>query len=248
MYRLIFCLCTLTLILALESCAMLPPSLPKLHTSEMVKGKATHLKKIWKKQGITNPSFFLLKSDLKFAEPPLFTLRGKTFLVPRRTGWSQTSIIQFARHLPLRLGECSILADPILLVFFDWTVPAKEKNIYQLAARVLDSNQPLFIFIGSSGFDSHGRDSGGMTLHLGPGRSFSVVAKHNPQGFKYEPEQTIAHELGHMAGLAHNPAIDEQGNPNVNIMHPRGCLYCSFLPQQCRQLQDYFSQLISTML
>lgn len=227
---------------------MLAPSLPKLHTSEMEQGKATNLKKIWEKQGISNPSFSLLKTDLKITEPPLFTLSGTTFLVPRKTGWSQESIIEFARHLPLRLGECTILADPILLVFFDWAAPAKEKNIYRLAAMVPERNQPLFIFIGSSGSDSHGHDSGGMTLHLGPGRSFAVVAKLSPQGFKYESEQTIAHELGHIAGLAHEQAIDEQGNPNVNMMHPRGCLYCSFLPQQCRQLQDYCSQLISTML
>jgi len=218
---------------------MFPPALPKLHTREIKPEKAANLKRIWEKEGVTNASFSLLKSDLKFTEPPLFTLSGTTFLVPRKTGWNQASILEFARHLPLRLKECSILADPILLVIFDWVAPVKKKNIYKLAAMVPDSNQPLFIFVGSSGFDSHGRDSGGMTIHLSPDRSFSVVAKHSPQGFKYEPEQTIAHELGHIAGLAHEQEKDGQGNPNVNMMHPRGCLYCSFLPKQCLKLQNY---------
>ncbi|MBT7262150.1 MAG: hypothetical protein HN888_13635 [Desulfobacula sp.] len=201
--------------------------------------KNPELETVWHQKGFLNPAFFQLKSDPIFIQKDTFLLDNITFLVPRQNGWTIKSITDYTRHLPLRLGECSIAVNAILVIFFDLTMPVEDIDLISLVDKVPEKNHPIFFFSRSTGYTKHSLQSGGYTLFYGNGRSFAVISRYSPKDRKYDPEQTIAHELGHMAGLKHTPKEDGQGKPNVDLMQPRGCLYCSFTTVQCQSLQNY---------
>jgi len=220
-------------------CLRLPPAMPEIAINTMASKRYHELETLWHQKGFINPAFFELKSAHISIQKDAFLLDNITFLVPRRMGWTIKSIADYTRHLPLRLGECSIAINAIIVVFFDLTMPVDDIDLISLVERVPEKNHPIFFFSHSTGYTKHSLPSGGYTLFHGNGRSFAVISRYSPKGRKYEPEQTIAHELGHMAGLTHTPKKDELGKPNVDLMQPRGCLYCSFTPGQCQSLQNY---------
>jgi hypothetical protein len=144
-------------------------------------------------------------------------------------GWTKAQVQKWTEQIPWRFAECGIKMGPVDITMIEGADPHK-------LAQETKTSGPLIIFADKTGTDAFGRASGGVTIRRG-GRSYAIIARRSPSGFRFSPEQTVTHELGHILGLAHAPAKDLKGRPNVNLMQPRGCLYCSFTKAQCSKMR-----------
>jgi len=144
-------------------------------------------------------------------------------------GWTRAMVQKWTKHMPQRLSECGIKLGIVKITMIE------RSDLHKLAEEIKSSG-PLIIFADKTGTDINGRTSGGVTISRGS-RSYAIIARRSPSGSRFRPEQTVTHELGHILGLVHAPAKDLKGQPNVNLMQPRGCLYCSFTMAQCRKMR-----------
>ena len=221
----------------LGGCISLPPNLPMAYSLSLTKNQEKTLTQEFERQGFLNPIFLMLNTNYTPDNTPTYIFSDITFMIHRQSGWTKKRIAEYTRHLPVRLGECNVALGPIMLVFFDLASIDQDISLSLLASRIPDQNHPLFFFAKSTGYDKFGQSSGGLVMLDKKGRSFAVIASHNPKGKAYDPEQILAHELGHIAGIEHEKTLNDQGNPNVDLMQPRGCCYCSFNRYQCKKIQ-----------
>jgi hypothetical protein len=217
-------------------CAFGPPDLPELVVENRHPGNSSEEATALHSLGLPNPQVVYLRSPLT-AQPDGVRLEGLTCLVPREQGWGLEAIVSFSRHLPLRLSDCGIGMGPVRVVFFDAPQGFTNGDFSRLATRVPDAFRPFFFFTRATGTDERGRTSGGYTRHDDDGRPYAVIARSSADGTPFDPEQTLAHELGHMAGLEHTPERNRYGEPLIDLMHPRGCLYCAFTEEQCNRIR-----------
>jgi hypothetical protein len=199
------------------------------------KTEAILLSEQWGKNGFTNPRFAWLRSQRQTTETMKAKASGFTFFIPHKSDWSINLIIKYAQHLPLRLSECHIELDPILVIFAKATSPFEKISRNRPFPRA-----PFYIFTHQINRLANGQASGGVTLLDKNGNSYIVIPSHSPSEQHFQPEQTIAHELGHIAGFSHTPRTDQKGKDNIDLMQPNGCWYCSFSPSQCSSLRRYF--------
>lgn len=171
---------------------------------------------------------------------PTHRIDGGTFLLLKGTGWTAQKARAWAKHLPGRLATCGIQFGQPEIVLTDRPPPPPsplwERQFKKLAQDYSNLNRPLFIFtdaLGTSG------DVGGAALIIGGNEGVAVIARKNPTGRRYAAEQTLAHELGHLLGLKHSPARTRGGTANIDMMTPRGCLYCSFTAEQCALMRGH---------
>ncbi len=161
-------------------------------------------------------------------------LSGLTLLGLRHDGWTRATIDHWSSGLHRRLGECGIAVDGVQIAFSD--APGAVA-----AARQARGPGLLIVFADNTGTDAAGRASGGVTRRLDDGRQFATIARRSPSGRRLRPEQTVMHELGHLLGLAHSPKVNARGAANIDLMHPRGCLYCRFTSDQCGAMRAHAS-------
>lgn len=167
-------------------------------------------------------------------------LENVTFLVLKDTGWSPTRVQSWAAHLPERLAGCRIALENPALVLSDRSAPLPsadwEQRYRELARSLPPPDGPLFLFTDRLGLNA---EVGGAALTGLLGRSVAVIARRNGVGRRFAPEQTLAHELGHLLGLRHVPAVTPEGQQMVDLITPRGCLSCEFTEVQCAALRAH---------
>jgi hypothetical protein len=223
-------------------CISLPPPLSKMQVSLPNTEVYEVFERDWLHAGFARPSFLNIYHRGLLPTTARHHFRGMTFVIPRDSGWDSQAIAEYAAHLPLRLEDCLISTGLFTLVFVDIKTPAAKNQLSffsKLGSRIPDQHQPLFFFVQSTGLTSQGNMSGGVTSLTTDGKSYSLIASHSPSGKRFEPEQTLAHELGHMAGLSHAPKNNQRGQQNIDLMQSRSCLYCAFSKNQCQHLQRY---------
>lgn len=161
----------------------------------------------------------------------------------RRSGWRVDDVAGHLAHLPQRLEECGIELGPIDVVETDVEIaPADDwpAHYRALTARIPQVNGLLLLFVDMIDVTGIAHDYGGAafcTASSDPGgRSFAVIARRSPSGHRYRSEQRVAHELGHLLGLSHASRVMTDNSPRIDLMHPRGCLYCAFTAEQCAKL------------
>ena len=159
------------------------------------------------------------------------SLDGVSIYAFKSAGWTKARVQKWMAQTPRRLAECGVRLGAMKITMLESGDP------HRLAAKV-KSPGPLMIFADKTGTDAYGRASGGVTIER-EGRRYAIIARHGPAGRRFLPEQTATHELGHLLGLGHAPAMGADGKPNINLMQPRGCLHCRFTEQQCGQIKAH---------
>ncbi|MCP4199474.1 MAG: hypothetical protein GY762_20190 [Proteobacteria bacterium] len=156
-------------------------------------------------------------------------LDGVSIFAIADAGWTRAMVQKWTKQMPQRLAECGIRLGVVKITMTEQSDPHK------LAEEIKPSG-PLIIFADNTGTDVYGRTSGGVTVNRN-GRRYAIIARRSSSGSRFKPEQTTTHELGHLLGLEHAPAVDAGGKSNIDLMQPRGCLYCSFTPMQCEKMR-----------
>lgn len=149
--------------------------------------------------------------------PTGHVLKGAVFQASRDAGWTPADVEAFSAHLPRRLNGCGIALDPVLLVF---GATESEAPGASLVLRFVER-----IEAGADGTIG-GRAFAGRTPPL------ALIARRTGDGRLYAPEQTVAHEVGHLLGLGHTAG-------GIDLMSPRGCLFCKFSAVQCARLRAH---------
>lgn len=181
------------------------------------------------------------RAQAPIAQPDLtHRLEGVTFLLLEDAGWSPGLVQVWAAHLPQRLAACAIALNPPSLIQSGQRPPSPstdwERDYQALAADQSHRDGPLFIFTDRLGVEG---DIGGAAVTVDGVRGAAVIARTSASGRRFAAEQTLAHELGHMLGLDHAPVFAPDGRLNIDMMTPRGCLYCDFSPAQCAALRAH---------
>ena len=147
-------------------------------------------------------------------------------------GWTEQEVQHWSANLPQRFGECGIRIAEIDIETISTKNPLALADTHP-------SKGPLIIFTDKTGTDHMGRASGGVTYLKKDTRPFSLIARHSPSGRKNKPEQVVIHELAHQLGLSHAAPRTNNGKQNIDLMHPRGCLYCGFKSHQCTKMRNH---------
>ena len=199
----------------------------------------------WRRAGFVQPVFWELRVVDQTPSTRSLTHRldSLTVVALRNAGWRAATVTRHMAHLPLRLAECGIELGPVTLVETETPLPNEvdwRARYRALAARVPPGAGPLLLFVDTIDPTS---EYGGVALQRSTGdngvRPVGLIARRGPTGRRYPPEQRVAHELGHLLGLDHVPARTPSGKPNINLMHPRGCLHHGFTPQQAAKLRAH---------
>lgn len=192
----------------------------------------------WQQAGFTGIESYRLRSPAVSAG---YALDGLTFVAFTQANWSKERVAAWAAPLPMRLAACDIALGPIELILTDRAPPMVsdqwQSDLEGFVAGLPPVTGPLVVFVDRIG--TNGDIGGGAVPLIKAGTPAAVIARRSPTGKAYAPEQTLAHELGHLLGLSHVPEQTPSGSPTIDMMHPRGCLHCGFTPEQCETLRSH---------
>ena len=212
------------------------------------------LRRAWQARGFLTPEFHRLRTRSGVAASHSHRVNGLLLVASRLAGWTVAEVEAFTAHLPRRLADCGVRLGDVLLVITD-PAPAQRVSLVrfpadepraarELLARIPEPGGPVLAFVGALGPVARSPSTGvGGMAAVTAGRSgghatgaIAFVARETADGRRFRPEQTAAHELGHLLGLAHT---SPGSGTAFNVMDPRGCELCAFTVRQCRAIRSH---------
>jgi len=200
----------------------------------------------WRAAGFNNPVAYRLPNrPANTGAPATARIARLTYLVPAGSAWTKSDLVAFTRDVPDRFAACAIGFDEIHLVEADFpagfgtTASFGSVDLHGFGHKLAGlgaSAGMTILFVDALENDPSYADAGGVAF-VDADQPFAVIARKTVSGRLLRPEQIVAHEIGHLLGLKHVPPTTPDGMPNIDLMHPRGCLHCSFSLPECETMR-----------
>ena len=197
---------------------------------------------IWRAAGFNDPVAYRLPNRPAYTDAPATARIARlTYLVPAGSAWTKSDLVAFTRDVPDRFAACAIGFNEIRLVEakfpsgFSKTASFGPDDLQGLGHKLAGLGEAAgmtVLFIDTLENARSYADAGGVAF-VEEDPPFAVISRKAASGRLLRPEQIVVHEIGHLLGLGHVPATTPDGTPNIDLMHPRGCLHCSFSVPEC---------------
>lgn len=201
---------------------------------------------LWREAGFDDPVAYRLPNrPANAGAPATARIARLTYLVPAGSAWTKSDLVAFTRNVPDRFAACAIGFDEIHLVEAGFPTsfgkvasfgPDELQGLGGKLAGLGAAAGMTILFVDTLENEHSYADAGGVAF-VDADTPFAVIARKAASGRLLRPEQIVAHEIGHLLGLKHVPATTPDGAPNIDLMHPRGCLHCGFSVPECETMR-----------
>lgn len=155
--------------------------------------------------------------------------------------WSATDVAAHLESARAAFDACGIAVtwpSPVLISGRETKGPMTPGRSFGLIAQAQKTPGLTIVFVTQLAMADDGETELGGAAFTHADGAHVTIAYQAPDGTPYDFAQTLAHELGHALGLAHDrrrPGIFAPGN----MMRPEPCAACAFTRRQCEAMRTY---------